>query len=93
MVSNLLKRWRDDFATVKKQIDGFGAYRKETGCHPASSRLTSSTVYNAIIYFIEPMLANSYCPRVYTDQSYGLRQRYVFPTFATAKNNFKPVTI
>jgi hypothetical protein len=36
MVSNLLKEWRDDFATVKRQRDGFGAYRKETGCHPAS---------------------------------------------------------
>jgi hypothetical protein len=35
MVSNLLKRWRDDFATVKRQRDGFGAFRKETGCHPA----------------------------------------------------------
>jgi hypothetical protein len=35
MVSKLLKRWRDDFATVKRQRDGFGAFRKETGCHPA----------------------------------------------------------
>jgi hypothetical protein len=35
MVSNLLKRWRNDFATVKRQRDGFGAFRKETGCHPA----------------------------------------------------------
>jgi hypothetical protein len=43
MVSNLLKRWRDDFATVKRQRDGFRAFRKETGCHPASSRPTSST--------------------------------------------------
>jgi hypothetical protein len=34
MVSNLLKWWRDDFATVKRQRNGFGAYRKETGCHP-----------------------------------------------------------
>jgi hypothetical protein len=38
MVSNLLKSWWDDFATVKRQRDGFGAYRKETGCHPASSQ-------------------------------------------------------
>jgi hypothetical protein len=45
MVSNLLKRWWDDFATVKRQKDGFGASRKETGCHPASSHPTSSTVY------------------------------------------------
>jgi hypothetical protein len=35
MVSNLLKRWRDDFATVKRKRDGFGAFGKETGCHPA----------------------------------------------------------
>jgi hypothetical protein len=35
MVSNLLKRWRDDFVTVKMQRDGFRAFRKETGCHPA----------------------------------------------------------
>jgi hypothetical protein len=34
MVSNLLKRWRDDFATVKRQRDGFGAFGKETGCYP-----------------------------------------------------------
>jgi hypothetical protein len=38
MVSNLLKRCQDDFATVKRQRDGFGAFRKETGCHPASSQ-------------------------------------------------------
>jgi hypothetical protein len=43
MVSNLLKRWQDDSVTVKRQRDGFGAFRKETGCHPASSRPTSST--------------------------------------------------
>jgi hypothetical protein len=35
MVSNLLKRWRDDFTTVKRQRDGFGAFRKEMGCHLA----------------------------------------------------------
>jgi hypothetical protein len=35
MVSNLLKRWRDDFAIVKRQRNGFRAFRKETGCHPA----------------------------------------------------------
>jgi hypothetical protein len=34
MVSSLLKRWRDDSTTVKRQRDGFGAFRKETGCHP-----------------------------------------------------------
>jgi hypothetical protein len=45
MISNLLKRWRDDFATVKRQRDGFGAFRKEMGCHPASFRPTSSTDY------------------------------------------------
>jgi hypothetical protein len=45
MVSNLLKSWRNDFATVERQGDGFGAFRKETGCHPASSRTTSSTAY------------------------------------------------
>jgi hypothetical protein len=44
MVSNLLKRWRDYFATVKRERDGFGAFRKETGCHLSSSRPTSSTV-------------------------------------------------
>jgi hypothetical protein len=43
MVSNLLKRWRDDFATVEGRGDGFRAFRKETVCHPASSRPTSST--------------------------------------------------
>jgi hypothetical protein len=26
MVSNLLKRWQDDFATVKRQRNGFGAF-------------------------------------------------------------------
>jgi hypothetical protein len=26
MVSNLLKRWQDDFATVKRQRDGFRAF-------------------------------------------------------------------
>jgi hypothetical protein len=31
MVSNLLKRWRDDFATVKRQRDGFGAFSKRNG--------------------------------------------------------------
>jgi hypothetical protein len=36
MFSNLLKRWKDDFATVKRQRDDFRAFRKETGCHPAS---------------------------------------------------------
>jgi hypothetical protein len=46
MVSNLLKRWQDDFVTVKRQRDGFGAFRKETGCHPVSSRPTSSTGSN-----------------------------------------------
>jgi hypothetical protein len=49
MVSNLLKRWWDDFATVKRQRDGFGAFRKETEYHPASSRPTSSTGYGRII--------------------------------------------
>jgi hypothetical protein len=29
MVSNLLKRWRDDSATVKRKRDGFGAFRKK----------------------------------------------------------------
>jgi hypothetical protein len=43
MVSNLLKRWQDDFATVKRQRDRFGAFQKETGFHPASSHPTSST--------------------------------------------------
>jgi hypothetical protein len=47
VVSNLLKRWWDDFATVKRQRDGFGAFLKETGCHPVSSRPTSSTEHNA----------------------------------------------
>jgi hypothetical protein len=46
MVSNLLRGWRDDFVTVKKQRHGFGAYQKETACHPTSSHPTSSTVYN-----------------------------------------------
>jgi hypothetical protein len=49
MVSNRLKGWRDDFATVKRQRDGFGAFRKETGCHPASSSPTSSTDYKYLI--------------------------------------------
>jgi hypothetical protein len=49
MVSNLLKRWRDVFATVKRQRDGFGAFRKETGCHPASSRPIISTDYNTTL--------------------------------------------
>jgi hypothetical protein len=35
MVLNLLKRRRDDFVTVRRQRKGFGAFQKETGCHPA----------------------------------------------------------
>jgi hypothetical protein len=36
MVSKLLKKWwRDDFVTAKRQRDGFGAFRKEAGRHPA----------------------------------------------------------
>jgi hypothetical protein len=31
MVSNLLKRWWDDFATVKKQRDGFRGFSKRNG--------------------------------------------------------------
>jgi hypothetical protein len=31
------KRWGDNFATVKRLRDGFGAYLKEKGCHPAST--------------------------------------------------------
>jgi hypothetical protein len=53
MVSNLLKRWRDDFATVKRQRDGFGAFRKETGCHPAPPQALILTVFfNCIGYMI-----------------------------------------
>jgi hypothetical protein len=33
MVSNLLKRWQDDFETVKRQRDGVGAFQKDTGRH------------------------------------------------------------
>jgi hypothetical protein len=29
MVSNLLKRWWDNFVTVERQRDGFGAYKKK----------------------------------------------------------------
>jgi hypothetical protein len=45
VVSHLLKKKRDgfksakkvaeDFATVRRERDGFGAFRNETGCHPA----------------------------------------------------------
>jgi hypothetical protein len=35
MVLNLLERWRDDSMTVKRKRNGFGAFKKETGCHPA----------------------------------------------------------
>jgi hypothetical protein len=52
MFSNLLKRWWDDFATVKRKRDGFGAFGKETGCHPASSRPTSSTDYNYMYHLL-----------------------------------------
>jgi hypothetical protein len=45
MVSNLLNRWRNDFATVKRQRDGFGAFRKETGCHPASFKALYTFIY------------------------------------------------
>jgi hypothetical protein len=31
MVASLLKWWRDDFATVERQRDGFRASQKETG--------------------------------------------------------------
>jgi hypothetical protein len=44
MGSNPLKGWRDDFATVKRQRDGFGAFRKETGFippHPAPPQALS----------------------------------------------------
>jgi hypothetical protein len=56
MVSNLLKRWRVDFAIVKRQRDGFSAFGKETGCHPASSCPTSSTDY---IYYVCVQLTTS----------------------------------
>jgi hypothetical protein len=56
MVSNLLKRWRDDFVTVKRQRGGFGAFRKETGCHPASSRPTSSTGFTILKFCFQIVL-------------------------------------
>jgi hypothetical protein len=31
MVSNLLRRWRHDFETVKRQRDGFGGFSKRNG--------------------------------------------------------------
>jgi hypothetical protein len=49
MVSNLLKRWWDDFVTVKRRRNGFGAFQKETGCHPTSSHPTSSTMYKKVL--------------------------------------------
>jgi hypothetical protein len=42
MVSNLLKRWRDDFATVKRQRVVSGLFKR----NGMSSRLTSSAAYN-----------------------------------------------
>jgi hypothetical protein len=33
MVSNLPKRWQDDFSTVKRQRNGFRALQKEMECH------------------------------------------------------------
>jgi hypothetical protein len=34
MVSNLLKRWQDDFVVVKRQRDGLGAFLKRNGMPP-----------------------------------------------------------
>jgi hypothetical protein len=49
MVSNLLKRWRDDFAAVKRQRDGFVAFRKGTECHPASPQVLPVASVNVIL--------------------------------------------
>jgi hypothetical protein len=45
MVSNLLKRWQDDFATVKRQRDGFGAFLKEMGCYPSAPQAIYIYIY------------------------------------------------
>jgi hypothetical protein len=42
------KKVAGDFSTVKRQGNCFGAFRKETGCHPASSRPTSSAGYKYV---------------------------------------------
>jgi hypothetical protein len=49
MVSDLLKRCQDDFMSIKRQRDGFGAFWKEAGCQTFSSCPTSSTVYALIV--------------------------------------------
>jgi hypothetical protein len=54
LVSNVLKWWRNDFVTVKRQRDGLGAFRKETGCHPAPPQalLTARAVLYVLSYVI-----------------------------------------
>jgi hypothetical protein len=52
----LLKKKWDDFATAKRQRDGFGAFRKETGCHSASSHPTSSTAYITALILIKTLM-------------------------------------
>jgi hypothetical protein len=49
MVSNLIKSWQDDFATVKRQRDGFRAYQKETDAilpHPTPLQALVITTTN-----------------------------------------------
>jgi hypothetical protein len=50
MLSNLLKWWRDAFTIAIRLRGGFGAFRKETEHHPASS-------YSTII--TGPIISNS----------------------------------
>jgi hypothetical protein len=46
MVSNLLKSWRDDFETVKRQRDGFGLFEKKRDAIPFHPAPPESTGYN-----------------------------------------------
>jgi hypothetical protein len=56
------KRWRDDFATVKRQRDGFEAYRKETGCHPAPLKaVVLSDSYRFEIWLLTSCLQGIRC--------------------------------
>jgi hypothetical protein len=45
--------------TVKRQRDGFGAFRKETECHPSSSRPTSSTATDTLKHNPKSAVTNS----------------------------------
>jgi hypothetical protein len=57
MVSNLLKRWRDVSATVKRQRDGFGAFQKKRDAIPSHLK---HWCYREKIYYISTRVRTEY---------------------------------